>query len=53
MNKAVIFDLDGTLLHTIPDITDNINLMLDKFGYARVSESDVRRFVGCGARNLV
>ena len=53
MNKAVIFDLDGTLLHTVPDITDNVNRMLIKFGYPEVSESDVATFVGNGAGKLV
>ncbi len=53
MNKAVIFDLDGTLLHTVPDITDNINIMLEKFGYETLSEKQVARLVGSGARKLV
>lgn len=53
MNKAVIFDLDGTLLHTVPDITDNVNATLSHFGYPSVTESDVARFVGNGARNLI
>ena len=53
MNKAVIFDLDGTLLDTVPDIMDNINIMLEHFGYKTRSENEIKRFVGCGARNLV
>lgn len=53
MNKGVIFDLDGTLLHTVPDITDNVNKMLVKYGYPTVSEKDVARFVGNGAGKLV
>ncbi len=53
MNKAVIFDLDGTILDTLPDILDNINLMLEHFGYPLRSISDIRKFIGCGARNLV
>lgn len=53
MNKAVIFDLDGTILHTVPDITDNINLMLKKFGYPLLTEKEVAAKVGSGARRLV
>lgn len=53
MNKLVIFDLDGTLLHTVPDIMDSLNYMLEKFGYKKVEYDDVCRFVGNGARNLV
>lgn len=53
MKKAVIFDLDGTLLHTVPDLTDNINLMLEKFGYRTLTEKQVAKLVGSGARKLV
>ncbi|MBE5749842.1 MAG: HAD family hydrolase [Clostridiales bacterium] len=52
MNKAVIFDLDGTLLDTLGDIADNINLMLAKFGYPKRSEKEIMQFIGCGSRNL-
>lgn len=53
MNKAVIFDLDGTLIHSVPDIADNINLMLNEFGYKTLSEDEIKSHVGHGARNLV
>lgn len=53
MNKAVIFDLDGTLLHTLPDILDNINLMLDRYGYPLLDENTLKGYIGTGARNLV
>ena len=52
-NKAVIFDLDGTLLDTLPDIAENINLMLKKFGYPELSLKEVRGHIGHGAKNLV
>lgn len=53
MNKAVIFDLDGTLIDSVPDIAYNINLMLKKYGYPLLAEGKVKSFVGHGARNLV
>lgn len=52
-NKAVIFDLDGTLIDSVPDIAENINIMLKKFGYKPLSEEEVKSHVGHGARNLV
>ncbi|MBQ0099299.1 MAG: HAD family hydrolase, partial [Firmicutes bacterium] len=53
MKKLVIFDLDGTLLHTVPDIMDSINYMLQYYGYKNVSYNDICHYVGNGARNLV
>ena len=53
MKKAVIFDLDGTLLDTIADITENINDMLTHFGYPALTERQVAGFVGSGAKKLV
>ena len=51
--KLVIFDLDGTLLDTVPDITDNINYMLTRFGYKTLTEKQIAAIVGSGARKLV
>jgi haloacid dehalogenase superfamily, subfamily IA, variant 1 with third motif having Dx(3-4)D or Dx(3-4)E len=51
--NTVIFDLDGTLLNTIDDLSDSLNDILSEFGYATVSVEEVRRFVGNGARNLI
>ncbi len=53
MIKGVIFDLDGTLLHTIPDLHDCMNATLRHFGYPEITESDTRRFIGHGARDFV
>lgn len=53
MNKAVIFDLDGTLLDSIQDIADNINAMLMQFGYPQRRVDEIMQFIGNGARNLV
>ena len=51
--KACIFDLDGTLLNTLPTITYYLNRMHGRFGLPSVDEAEVRGFIGHGARNLV
>ena len=43
---TILFDLDGTLLYTLEDLTDSINYMLDKYGFETHSIDDVRQFVG-------
>ena len=50
---AVIFDLDGTLLDTLEDLTDAVNAALDAFGYPNRSLEEVRQFVGNGAARLM
>lgn len=50
---AVIFDLDGTLLDTLEDLTDAVNTALDAFGYPNRSLDEVRQFVGNGAARLM
>ncbi|QCI28392.1 phosphoglycolate phosphatase [Caminibacter pacificus] len=49
----LIFDLDGTLIDSVPDITDAINKTFDELGIERVSEEDVRNYLGNGARTLI
>lgn len=51
--NCVIFDLDGTLLDTIEDITDAINLAYHKNGLASYSVKEVMYFVGSGVDLLV
>lgn len=53
MNKAVIFDLDGTLLDTLTDIAENVNIALEKFGYPKRELSEIRLFIGNGAKKLI
>ena len=50
---AVIFDLDGTLLDTLDDITDSVNHTLRQFGYPLRTREEIRRFVGNGAVKLI
>lgn len=53
MKKAVIFDLDGTLLDTLVDLMDAVNYAMRKCGYPERSLEEIRRFVGNGVRVLV
>ena len=53
MNKAVIFDLDGTLLDSLEDIQDSINGMLKQFGYKEIDREKARQVIGSGAKELV
>ncbi len=51
--KAVIFDLDGTLLDTLDDLTDSVNRLLASHGCPKRTKNEVRFFVGNGIYKLV
>ena len=51
--KAVIFDLDGTLLNTLDDLADSVNYILKKFGYPQQPKLSIRRFLGNGIKCLM
>lgn len=51
--KAVIFDLDGTLVNSIKDIADAMNKVLTKKNYETYSYEVYKTFVGSGLKNLV
>ncbi len=53
INKAVIFDLDGTLLNTIGDIALACNHALNKYKLPTHSENEYKNFVGWGIKTLV
>lgn len=53
MIKAVVFDLDGTLLDTIPDIAFALNRALDQCGLPTHPEEECKGFVGGGIREAV
>lgn len=50
---TVIFDLDGTLLNTLADLTDGVNYVLSNEGYPSRSMAEIRSFVGNGIRKLM
>ncbi len=48
-----MFDLDGTLVDSVPDLTSAINSALSSLGLSTVEEAQVRLWVGNGAQKLV
>ncbi len=53
MYKLVVFDLDGTLLDTLDDLTSATNAALKKHGYSTRTKAEVRSFIGDGIVKLM
>ena len=53
MSPAFIFDLDGTLVDTAPDLLATLNTILSREGRQPVEEKELRHLVGRGSRNLI
>ena len=51
--QGVVFDLDGTLIDSVPDLALALNALLDEDGLPCVREDQVPAFVGQGARVLI
>ena len=51
--KAVIFDLDGTLVDSLADLSDSVNLMLESYGFPTHEVEKYRYFVGNGSKKLM
>ncbi len=53
MIRAVLFDLDGTLVDTLSDLTDATNYSLQKNGYNTLNEEQVKLYIGNGNYKLM
>ena len=53
MKKLIIFDLDGTLLNTIGDLTNACNYVLHQHGFPPHTHDEYRYFIGSGIRRLI
>jgi len=55
MNKKpiVVFDLDGTLVDSAPDLLDSLNYCLGTGGLKPVSRADLRQLIGQGGRVMI
>jgi phosphoglycolate phosphatase len=51
--KAIIFDLDGTLLNTLGDISDSVNRILSNEGFPNHNEEIIQSFIGHGTKSLI
>lgn len=51
--QYAIFDLDGTILDSVPDLTDAVNYALHRHGFASKTEQEIRAAVGHGIVNLL
>jgi phosphoglycolate phosphatase len=51
--RTVVFDLDGTLVDTAPDLIKALNFVLDREGLPPVPLHSARNMIGAGARRLI
>jgi len=52
-NYTILFDLDGTLVDTAPDLMNAHNHVMTKYGYQTKSTEEIRNLVGKGASALI
>jgi phosphoglycolate phosphatase len=50
---TVVFDLDGTLVDTAPDLIDTLNMVFKREGLAAVAYDQARNMIGGGARRMI
>src|SRR5450755_4437037 len=51
--RIVVFDLDGTLVDTAPDLINALNFVLEREGWPAVPLHSARNMIGAGARKLI
>ncbi len=51
--QAIVFDMDGTILDTLEDLTDAVNYVFAEHGYPLRTIAEIRNFVGNGIRRLL
>jgi phosphoglycolate phosphatase len=50
---TIVFDLDGTLVETAPDLIDSLNAVLTKEGLPPIGYATARNMIGGGARRMI
>jgi phosphoglycolate phosphatase len=51
--RTVVFDLDGTLVDTAPDLITALNFVLDREGMPPIPLASARNMIGAGARRMI
>ena len=51
--RTVVFDLDGTLVDTAPDLINALNFVLDREGMPPIPLASARNMIGAGARRML
>ena len=51
--KAVLYDMDGTVLDTLGDLVNAVNYTMEHFGCPTRGEKEIMSFLGNGAKNLI
>ena len=52
-NSLIVYDFDGTLVDTLFDIADAVNLSLNELGLRTLSRATIRKYVGKGVERLM
>ena len=50
---TILFDLDGTLINTAPDLMNAHNHVMKKFGYESKSGEEIKSLIGKGAGAMI
>lgn len=53
MKKVILFDLDGTVLNTLLDLSASLNETITSYGYKKIKNDIVRKYVGNGIKDLI
>ncbi|MGC1695027.1 MAG: HAD hydrolase-like protein, partial [Pseudolabrys sp.] len=51
-SRTIVFDLDGTLIDTAPDLVDTLNVVFAREGLPPVPYETARNLIGGGARTM-
>ena len=51
--ELLIFDMDGTLLNTLPDLTNSANTAFEKFGFKIRTQDEIKSFIGDGVVQFI
>jgi len=50
---TILFDLDGTLLNTLDDLADSVNMVMETEGYPLRTKDEIKAFIGDGVKLLM